>query len=617
MAIEVLPLPLPPSADASKFKEFGREVKGVDVGNLTPEQFKEIEELLYKYNALLFRNTSLSPEQQYRLTKVYPPPPNRSVDDFRLTRGGQAFDPTSESYGHGNNKTGNTKKSVLHPDLKTIPRVPQVQLIGNGTVYDHEGLAEAKLKHPHHRTFHKTAIPDEEDLKYTRFYRWHIDAALYDLSPPKVTTLYAINVPAGEHQTCRYDDGTGDELSVPLGTTAFVSGLQLRYAPHPYVWMAPAHAMPTGLGIESEGLELPLNELPPWEKEKIKVFPVVTLEESCHWRLHFQVHPCGVAALIVDPLPEGAAREGALYPDGAELTDLRQVRELLYSMQRPAIAPSLVYPHDWSEKDLVIFHNRGVLHSVVGAFAPDQVRAFHQCNLAASEDPIGPSAEDVKKSKNFLQGNAVRFARFIHSTSNVPNQSDKPRRAPRALDLDGISLDESQVQLLSTRLHRRLPESQRQPHVQMSELRPIRLKQKERSSSPRSPTNRPGPFRGNRARVPQKTNRLLRPKGSTARMDQTQPTEPEVPLTPAELPPRRYSLTSLTVLTTRPPSLSTKGGTHSDPVQRIREAIGGDYSQWMPKEDVGAAGKADATTIERARLALAFNRQFSRGTERS
>jgi hypothetical protein len=62
--------------------------------------------------------------------------------DLRPTRGAQAFDPTSENYGHGNNKTGNTKKSVLHPDLKTIPRVPQVQLIGNGTVYDHEGLAE-------------------------------------------------------------------------------------------------------------------------------------------------------------------------------------------------------------------------------------------------------------------------------------------------------------------------------------------------------------------------------------------------------------------------------------------------------------------------------------------
>jgi len=47
---------------------------------------------------------------------------------------------------------------------------------------------------------------------------------LYDLSPPKVTTLYALGVPKGEAQTLRYDDGTGEELAVPLGTTAFVSG---------------------------------------------------------------------------------------------------------------------------------------------------------------------------------------------------------------------------------------------------------------------------------------------------------------------------------------------------------------------------------------------------------
>ena len=83
--------------------------------------------------------------------------------------------------------------------------------------------------------------------------------------------------------------------------------------------------------------------------------------------LHFQVHPCGAAELLVDPLPEGAKREGALYPDGAHITDLGTVRGLLYKMQRPAIAPpvrtlsdiatlrptdahlteQLVYPHDW------------------------------------------------------------------------------------------------------------------------------------------------------------------------------------------------------------------------------------------------------------------------------
>lgn len=205
----------------------------------------------------------------------------------------QAFDPESESYGHGNNKTGSTKKSILHPDLKTIPSVPQVQLIGNGMVYNHEGLAEAALKHPSHTTFHKTRISPEDDKKgYTRYYRWHIDAALYELNPPRVTTLYGITVPAGPKQIVRYDDGTGDELEVPLGTTAFVSGQtmfnilpkeykslavrsRVKYSPHPYVWMAPARAMPTGLGIESESLELAESELPEWEASKLKVLPVV------------------------------------------------------------------------------------------------------------------------------------------------------------------------------------------------------------------------------------------------------------------------------------------------------------------------------------------------------
>lgn len=181
----------------------------------------------------------------------------------------------------------------MHPDLKTIPRVPQVQLIGNGTVYNHEGLAEAMLKHPSHTTFHKTRVSEIDESKgITRFYRWHIDAALYDLSPPKVTTLYGIQVPNGPMQVCRYDDGTNDELPVPLGTTAFVSGktmfdilpkdlksvavrAKVKYAPHPYVWMAPARANSTGLGIETEGHELPLDELPTWEESKVKILPVV------------------------------------------------------------------------------------------------------------------------------------------------------------------------------------------------------------------------------------------------------------------------------------------------------------------------------------------------------
>lgn len=127
----------------------------------------------------------------------------------------QRFDPQSTSYGHG--KSHDSKRSILHPDLKTVPHQQQVQLIGHGHIDSYEGLENFDLKHPHHRTFHRDPIPAEKDHDFTRFYRWHIDAALYDLYPPKATTLLAVQVPKGRRQTLLYDDGSGDTLDCHWG----------------------------------------------------------------------------------------------------------------------------------------------------------------------------------------------------------------------------------------------------------------------------------------------------------------------------------------------------------------------------------------------------------------
>jgi hypothetical protein len=49
MAIELVPIPLPNSANASKLSNFGREVRGVNAADIVPgsELFKEIESALY------------------------------------------------------------------------------------------------------------------------------------------------------------------------------------------------------------------------------------------------------------------------------------------------------------------------------------------------------------------------------------------------------------------------------------------------------------------------------------------------------------------------------------------------------------------------------------------
>ncbi|KAF7905536.1 uncharacterized protein EAF01_006057 [Botrytis porri] len=373
MAVKTLEVK-PFSSPENSSLNLGAEINNVDLEHLSEEDFKTIRNALYNYHVVVLKNQAgLSPKAQYELTR--------------------RFDPTAETYGHG--KTLDAKRSVLHPDLKTIPHQTQVQVIGNGFYEEYEGLKNITLKHPHHKVFHKTAVPEEDDLAFTRFYRWHIDAALYALNPPKVTSLMAVKVPAGRRQTLRYDDGTGEEMDVPLGTTAFVSGqnmynllseedkefvrgAKVEYAPHPYIWMSPARSRSTGLGMVSDGQELPLSELPPVDEKDIKILPMCW-KNPVTGNLALQIHPSAIKAIHL--------------PNGEVMTDLKEVRDLVYRLQRPAISTKFVYPHDWEEGDLVLFNNQGVLHSVVGAFSPEEKRLFRQCNMASSEGVMGPDGK--------------------------------------------------------------------------------------------------------------------------------------------------------------------------------------------------------------------------------
>lgn len=204
----------------------------------------------------------------------------------------------------------------------------------------------------------------------------------------------AVSVPKGRRQTLRYDDGTGDELDVPLGTTAFVSGYKMydvlsdedkdfvctsrvEYAAHPYIWMSGAKSLSDGLGLYSDGKELPVAELPPIDETKVQILPMVW-KNPVTGKLALQIHPSAVRKIHLQ--------------NGEIIDDLKTVREIIHKLQRPGISPRLVYAHDWEEGDLVLFNNQGVLHSIVGAFAPEEVRLFRQCNMAACEPPLGPDA---------------------------------------------------------------------------------------------------------------------------------------------------------------------------------------------------------------------------------
>jgi alpha-ketoglutarate-dependent taurine dioxygenase len=355
---------------AGREVEFGVDAGHLDLDNLGDETFAALERAVLTHSVVVVRGQEgLSPRAQFELTR--------------------RFDPEVKTYGHGN-RVDIMKQSVLVQDLVSIPEWPQVKLLGNGRVADHEGLPPVELHHPSHRSFHQVPLTDEQEARgLARFYRWHIDAALYDLNPPRVTTLLAIKVPEARTDTVVYDDGSGDTLEVSLGTTAFVSGVKAyellspaqrewvgktkaRYAPHPYVWMRNARALSNGLGLVSEGRELSRAELPPFEDAKIMTLPLVWKNPLTGKRA-LQLHAYCVEDLIVDGQPVG---------------DLAECRRLLYDLMRPAIAPSRVYAHPWRDGDLVIFHNRALWHSVVGSLRPGDLRIYHQCNLAGSDPPL-------------------------------------------------------------------------------------------------------------------------------------------------------------------------------------------------------------------------------------
>jgi alpha-ketoglutarate-dependent taurine dioxygenase len=140
--------------------------------------------------------------------------------------------------------------------------------------------------------------------------------------------------------------------------------------------MKHARALGNGLGLLSEGRELARDALPPFDESKVTTLPLVWVNPLTGRRA-LQLHAYCVEDLLVDGKPIG---------------DLATCRRLLYNLMRPAIAPARVYAHPWRDGDLVIFHNRGLWHSVVGSLRPTDLRVYHQCNLASSEPPMGYAA---------------------------------------------------------------------------------------------------------------------------------------------------------------------------------------------------------------------------------
>jgi alpha-ketoglutarate-dependent taurine dioxygenase len=158
----------------------------------------------------------------------------------------------------------------------------------------------------------------------------------------------------------------------------FALNTTVHYAPRAYEMIRNCKATSDGLTIANVGRETPISELPPYDAEKVHSFPMVWKNPS-NGRPHLQIAGCCVYSLTTVDAATG---------NQTVISDLAEVRRICHRLQGEVYQPENVYAHKWEMGDLVMFHNRGVMHSISGQLAQyAERRLLWQCNMASNTPP--------------------------------------------------------------------------------------------------------------------------------------------------------------------------------------------------------------------------------------
>jgi alpha-ketoglutarate-dependent taurine dioxygenase len=176
--------------------------KLLDLNALSESDKETLRKALFAHGVLVIRNqTGLDPTALVGLAKLFDPAPL----DHHSGGARQVTDPNN---------------ILSLNNCSRIPKAPQVTVIGKGRVEGHQGLAEMDLQHLDHLSFHEKPLSaDAVQEGFTRPYRWHMDAPLYENLPGIATVLHAVQVPSLPDQRLAFDDDQ-QELEIAAGATA-------------------------------------------------------------------------------------------------------------------------------------------------------------------------------------------------------------------------------------------------------------------------------------------------------------------------------------------------------------------------------------------------------------
>ncbi|MDE8651328.1 TauD/TfdA dioxygenase family protein [Novosphingobium album (ex Liu et al. 2023)] len=198
------------------------------------------------------------------------------------------------------------------------------------------------------------ALNSEPDYVLGTFF-WHIDGITIDQPLPKATVLSA------------------RKLSDSGGATEFAN----LYAAWDLLPEAEKRALENLTVIHSvEAAVRPVHGHPSEERRARYKAMAAVMEQPLVW-----THEDGRKSLLLGTHADGIV--GMPGPHG---------RALLTRLQQWAAQPELVYTHNWTVGDLVIWNNQGVMHRVVPY--TDEGRVMHRTTIAGKEKPGHAATEE-------------------------------------------------------------------------------------------------------------------------------------------------------------------------------------------------------------------------------
>ena len=442
----------------------GATVSGVDLSDplsITAADWAVIDDAFAAHSVLVFRGQrpDLDPDHEISFARHFTP---RATSTWRDQR-------TNPWERYKAERLGGAGTFQL-------PEHPEILVLGNGELAkDHHGLRRGVRLGGARKAYGAAA---GSQVLGGGSLQWHIDGAFYEKHPPRCSHMFCVESPLGSSMTAAggrnedqpmasrdvaYDDGSGEALRCPLGSTAFcsmrvaydaldeaerrtVEGATVQYIRHPFLARKDAGTTANGLvpvaakdkaegggssAVSQDNLPgyitdstSPLTELPMVWSHPTTGRRALMVHTRCMGSITLRDGTVLGLQAARDWLAQDAMRRRALLPALAPTFFRAHLQPVLpflsphrsplrcERLMRPAIRPSLCYAHPWRPGDLVIWDNHAVLHSATGGLAPDSRRVMHLCSLDGTfapslrpkEPPCRPTVPPAAAFALFMAG---------------------------------------------------------------------------------------------------------------------------------------------------------------------------------------------------------------------